>query len=198
VSFNNLVERDGIIYRFVEYEKTIDTNNLVPYSGRVYVREEKINLGLVDMTNSETPEVLRKLVDVQLSFKGTRLEEENITYFISKEFSVKDGILDGEFQEWNQFGVKTIEKKYKNGKLIGKYISRDNYGKIIQEINYNSDGILNGFSIKYDTDLYGYSTEKLDSKGNYKNGLRDGEWEIGSRGFIQYYRDGEKVKKPNN
>ncbi|MDA9716586.1 hypothetical protein N9V21_00330 [Candidatus Marinimicrobia bacterium] len=198
VSINNLVERDGIIYRFVEYEKTIDTNNLVPYSGRVYVRTEKIDLGLVDLMNSETPEVLKKLVWVQLSLKGTRLEEENITSFISREFSVKNGILDGEFQEWNQFGIKTLEKKYNKGKLIGKFISRDNYGKVITESNYNTEGKLDGYSIKYETDSYGYSTEKLDSKGNYKNGLKEGEWEIGTRGFKQYFKDGEKVRKPKN
>ena len=106
--------------------------------------------------------------------------------------------MDGEFQEWNQFGIKTLEKKYNKGKLIGKFISRDNYGKVITESNYNTQGKLDGYSIKYETDSYGYSTEKLDSKGNYKNGLKEGEWEIGTRGFKQYFKDGEKVRKPKN
>ncbi len=197
VSFNQIVERDGLIYRTLTYSGTVNIDNLVPYSGRVYVKREKIRINQIEMLNPETPEVLKKLFFVHLSLKGSTLEDEVITSFISREFSVRKGILDGEFIEWNQFGIKTIEKNYKNGKLSGSYIKRDNYGKIIEEGTYDSN-ILEGFWISYETDEFGYSTEKLKSKGNYKNGMREGKWEIGSRGFIQYYSNGKKVKKPKN
>ena len=166
VSFNQIVERDGLIYRTLTYSGTVNIDNLVPYSGRVYVKREKIRINQIEMLNPETPEVLKKLFFVHLSLKGSTLEDEVITSFISREFSVRKGILD-------------------------------NYGKIIEEGTYDSN-ILEGFWISYETDEFGYSTEKLKSKGNYKNGMREGKWEIGSRGFIQYYSNGKKVKKPKN
>ena len=157
VSFNQIVERDGLIYRTLTYSGTVNIDNLVPYSGRVYVKREKIRINQIEMLNPETPEVLKKLFFVHLSLKGSTLEDEVITSFISREFSVRKGILDGEFIEWNQFGIKTIEKNYKNGKLSGSYIKRDNYGKIIEEGTYDSN-ILEGFCISYETDEFGYST----------------------------------------
>ena len=33
VSFNQIVERDGLIYRTLTYSATVNIDNLVPYSG---------------------------------------------------------------------------------------------------------------------------------------------------------------------
>ena len=59
VSLNQIVERDGLIYRTLTYSGTVNIDNLVPYSGRVYVKREKIRINQIEMLNPETPEVLK-------------------------------------------------------------------------------------------------------------------------------------------
>ena len=205
VSYNNLVERDGIIYRFVEYQNTVETKNLVPYTGRVYVMSQKIDLSIYGLSDDDIPNEYKDLVRIDTFLDpGIRTNERYyIDRYISREFYVKDGLLEGLITEWNQWGIKTKEVTRMNEKFIGSYKTWDDYGKIIEEGNYNSNGDKIGKWVKWKTDNSGQRDgDRIQYRGSFdQNGLMEGLWENSSNNggiFKQYYEKGKKVKRPKN
>lgn len=112
-----------------------------------------------------------------------------ITFFSSKSFSNN---IDTLFVNESAPKTKVISTSpFGDFKVLTYY----NNGNIKSEINYDEKGFQSGYSILYDSDgrlIYTkqYSGDRLDGKviyynknsvsleGQYKNGLRDGEWRI--------------------
>ena len=98
---------------------------------------------------------------------------------LKSEVSIKNGILDGLYQEWYDNGQLKSEINLKDGQLYGVYQQWYENGQLLSEGNYKN-GYLNGI------EKYWYSGGQLLSEANYKDG---------ERGLYQeWYENGQKLK----
>ena len=102
-------------------------------------------------------------------------------FYVQLEYSLFEGVLNGNYKEWNKRGYLISEGNYKNGKKEGYW----------RDINKRNDGIN-------DDDDWG----KLIFEGNYKDGEKDGIWKIyHPNGTIEKkvkYQNGRYIKKIRN
>lgn len=135
-------------------------------------------------------------VKMKSSFQNGKLNGNTVEYFengkVFKKYYMKNGNKSGLEIEYHPNGIIARKVNYKNGIQNGKTTEFDENGQI-EEIYFQKDGEIelvkafkkgklfvemtlsnnerNGLSIRYD------SMERVESKGNYFNGLKTGVWE---------------------
>jgi uncharacterized protein len=89
---------------------------------------------------------------------------------ILKEFfTYKDGILDGDFEEWSIFGYEKLTGSYTMGKKSGEWKFYYYTGALEKIVNYQ-DNLLEG---EYN---YFYDNGQKNVEGTYQDGMKNGIW----------------------
>ncbi|MAX13759.1 MAG: hypothetical protein CMG11_06940, partial [Candidatus Marinimicrobia bacterium] len=103
---------------------------------------------------------------------------------------LENGVLQGLYEiyyigdYWNEYkGNLKSRRVYKNGELVGQWISYYEDGQIEEQGNYK-DGSQDGEWITY------YEDGQIQEQANYKNGNLNGEW-------LFYYPDGQIEEQGN-
>lgn len=162
---DELVERSGILYKKFSNE---------PYTGAVTGRWiAKVKDGVVD------GELLTYHENGQLDSQHTLV----------------NGLHEGEFREFHENGSLEYLIDYKTGEAHGRYQRYDENGEL-QEIAWFTDGKMDGETRYYDGEYllevvnykngildgpherYFPQTTQLSRKGQYKDGLFFGVWEV--------------------
>lgn len=176
--------------------------------GDYRVNKDKLYLDKYNMVGSEMFGVKNVL---GLSYEVTGSGEFNIRESggRSLRISVKNGIVDGAYNEYYSNGRLYTTGKYENGKKEGEWKEYYESGRVWKVYNYQN-GELHG---KYTT--YYNETSGQAVNGNYKNGLIDGIWtEYYTNGrtklsglyvegkktgnFIEWYENGTKKSEINH
>lgn len=79
------------------------------------------------------------------------------------------GTKNGVYTEYSEYGGVLTAGTFKNGTMVGKWIGKDDKGKIQEEVTYDNDGKYNGQRNRY-VDGYKYAEE------NYRHGVPCGHW----------------------
>ncbi|MCC7301020.1 MAG: hypothetical protein IT233_00105 [Bacteroidia bacterium] len=113
----------------------------------------------------------------------------------SKE--VKEGEQrDGEYLLWYQNGKKQEESNYKDGKLLAQKRWYQN-GFLQSENNYKLSSEIKSGYIIHGVYLRNYENGTPQTKGQYKDGEKEGTWEEyyqgGNKKHITVYKDGYRV-----
>ena len=105
---------------------------------------------------------------------------KKITYYtdgsVDRERNYKNGKEHGIDKQYTFEGTLKAEKNYVNGKQVGAQMQlyTSNTGNYIQKSNYNAQGKLDGkFTETFE------KNGAVKTKGQYKNGQKDGKWSYG-------------------
>jgi antitoxin component YwqK of YwqJK toxin-antitoxin module len=81
------------------------------------------------------------------------------------------GTKNGAYTEYSEYGGVLTTGTFKNGSMVGKWVGKDDKGKLLEEVTYDNDGKYNGQRNRY-KDGYKYAEE------NYKHGIPSGHWKV--------------------
>lgn len=122
-------------------------------------------------------------LELEYSMKNGVLHGQYTLYYTNgrKEITVNyiDGLANGLYAAFYYKGTKKEETQYKNGKKEGASFLYDEFGNIHKEMFYVND-TLHGDYIEY------YNLGETYILGHYKDGKRDGDWSF-------WERNGEKI-----
>ena len=124
--YNNLVERDGLLY-----EKFTD----VPFNGKsVGIRQGKIKNGKIEGEWLEYYE--NGQLKIKRNYKDGKLEGESLRYHkngqLESKGNFKDDEKEGEWLHYRSNGKLWRKYYYKEGKKDGKWTWYDTYGNLVK------------------------------------------------------------------
>lgn len=174
----NLVTTYSLWNRLVKNDNTAHVGNIVnkntsyPYSGKF----------LLDVAGDK-----RSGTVIFGNFEGAYTEW--IDGVKTLEGTYKDGVGDGKWRKWYEWGAKWEEETYKEGERHGESIRWGKDGGEEYIRNYKN-GLQHGLQKQF------YDDGKLRSEDNYKNGKRHGlntDWsdKSGKKHYERNYKGGE-------
>ncbi len=89
---------------------------------------------------------------------------------IKEHYNYKNGLKEGDFEEYSIYDYPLLKGSFKEGKRHGKWTHYFYTGEVEKELNY-TNGILDGPFVNY------YDNKKVQVKGQYDMGKKIGTWE---------------------
>lgn len=102
-------------------------------------------------------------------FTGKCIVVYNNSKIIKEQFTLRNGVLDGESIAWYRNGNLRRKGNYNKGQISGKWLFWDMYGHKTVEANYRL-GSLNGPFISL------YANGKIKEKGSFTDNRQTGKW----------------------
>jgi len=192
-SFNKPVNQWVYYYRDGHKKSVEETKNGVNYLNEFWMPDslhtQTIINGNGEMQTYYTTGTLKEWYNYKNGLKNGDFEEWSVYGYLTLEGSFLDGEKDGQWTYSYYTGDKEKVSNYKNGKLNGPYHYYYDNGKVNVEGNYK-DGEKEGEWTWYT------NSGSRDMQGKFKNGLQHGDWTYWyPTGEVSYHAHYEADKK---